>query len=373
MLQLSILGIRGVPAMHGGFETFAEKLSLFLVEKGWRVTVYCQEEGEKEDSIWETEWKGIRRVHIPVSRTGALGTIVFDFLATRHALRESGLFLTLGYNTALFNLMQRFKGQINVINMDGIEWRREKWGVLAKTWFWINERLGCWGGNHLIADHPEIKAHLATRVDQSKITMIPYGGDDVSSADESILSQFGLTAENYSIIIARPEPENSILEMVRAFSRKPRGHKLLVLGNYSAEHNSYHRKILESAGDEVIFPGAIYDSAIVQSLRFYAAFYLHGHKVGGTNPSLVEALGAGCAVIAQDNKFNRWVAGSKAEYFSDESACANLFDTLLSSQTKIQTMSEASKEEFNRRFTWIDILSQYERLLLSWAKKVERS
>ena len=362
--HLYILGTRGVPAQHGGFETFAEKLSLFLVSKGWRVTVYCQEDGD--GAAWESEWQGVRRIHFPVSRAGAAGTVIFDWKATWHALGQSGLFLTLGYNTAIFNLMQRLKGQTNVINMDGIEWRRDKWGAVAKTWFWLNERMGCWGGNHLVADHPEIKNHLATRVRDSKITMIPYGGDEVLEADASALAAYGVEPGKFSVIIARPEPENSFLEMVRAFSRSPRGHKLVVLGNFQPEQNAFHRQVMQAASAEVIFPGAIYEARVVQALRFFSRFYLHGHRVGGTNPSLVEALGAGCAVIAHDNHFNRWVAGAGAAYFADELSCAALFDRLLGDDARALSMKAASGIRFRERFTWPQVLAEYEQLLTHW-------
>ncbi len=362
--DLNILGIRGVPAQHGGFETFAEKLACFLIEQGWRVTVYCQEEGA--GSNWESDWNGVRRIHIPVNRSGALGTIIFDWKATRHALSQKGLFLTLGYNTAIFNLLQRLKGQVNVINMDGIEWHRDKWGIIAKTWFWLNERIGCWVGNHLVADHPHIKTHLSTRVCEDKITMIPYGGDAIVKADATALLPYGLEPGAFSVIIARPEPENFFLEMVRAFSKQPRRHKLVVLGSFNPEQNPYHRQVMQAAGTEVIFPGAIYDARVVQALRFYSRLYLHGHRVGGTNPSLVEALGAGCAVMAHDNHFNRWVAGEGASYFADESACAALFDRLLDDDVGVGVMRAASLQRFEERFTWSRILSEYESLLTRW-------
>ncbi|MHA6493812.1 DUF1972 domain-containing protein [Pseudomonas borbori] len=364
MKSLFILGTRGVPAQHGGFETFAEKLSLYLVAKGWAVTVYCQEDSGTE--TFESEWCGVRRVHIPVSRAGAAGTVIFDWKATCHALSQQGLFLTLGYNTAVFNLLQRAKGQTNVINMDGIEWRRDKWGVIAKTWFWLNERMGCWVGNHLVADHPQIKSHLATRVRDSKITMIPYGGDEVLDADETALAAYGLKPGHFSVIIARPEPENSFLEMVRAFSKTPRDHQLVVLGNFQPEQNAFHRQVMEAASAEVIFPGAIYDVRVVQALRFFSRFYLHGHRVGGTNPSLVEALGAGCAVIAHDNHFNRWVVGDKAAYFQDEASCAALFDRLLKEDVVVNSMKAGSTARFHERFTWPQILKEYEELLTFW-------
>ena len=362
--KLIILGTRGVPARHGGFETFAEKLSLFLVAQGWHVTVYCQEDGGGE--AWESTWQSVRRVHIPVNRGGAAGTVIFDWKATKRALSESGLFLTLGYNTAVFNWMQRVKGQTNVINMDGIEWRRDKWGFIAKTWFWLNERAGCWIGNHLVADHPKIKEHLATRVRADKITMIPYGGDEVLSADAGLLSRYGVEPGKFSVIIARPEPENSFLEMVRAFSKTQRDHKLVVLGNFTPEANAFHRQVMDAAGDEVLFPGAIYEASVVQALRFFSRFYLHGHRVGGTNPSLVEALGAGCAVVAHDNHFNRWVAGPEAAYFKDEVECAQLFDRLLTDDAAVERMRAASRAVFNERFTWDKVLREYEELLTRW-------
>ncbi|MFI8557807.1 DUF1972 domain-containing protein [Pseudomonas putida] len=361
--KLYILGTRGVPAQHGGFETFAEKLALYLIELGWSVSVYCQEtEGTQ---IWESNWQGVHRIHIPVQRTGALGTIIFDWRATIHALSQKGLFLTLGYNTAIFNTLQKLKGQKNIFNMDGIEWRRDKWGVAAKTWFWINERFGCWVGNHLIADHPKIKKHLSTRVRESKISMIPYGGDEVLDADESLLGEFNVRAGEFSIIIARPEPENSFLEMVAAFSSKKRNHTLVVLGNFSKQ-NSYHRQVMAAASEEIIFPGAIYSVPKVQALRFYSRFYLHGHRVGGTNPSLVEALGAGCAVIAHDNQFNRWVAGDAALYFKDQAHCSELFDRMLEDQMAVNGMKATSSSRYKAAFTWQRILSDYERLLNDW-------
>jgi glycosyltransferase involved in cell wall biosynthesis len=367
MKKLSIIGIRGIPAMHGGFETFAEKLALHLVGKGWEVVVYCQE-GVTESSR-ESIWQGVRRIHVPVKGDGALSTVIFDFKCVLHALSQRSLFLTLGYNTALFNLLQRMLGQNNIINMDGIEWRRDKWGLVAKTWFWMNERAGCWIGNHLVADHPKIKEHLATRVSADKITMIPYGGDEIIEADAGLLSRYDIQANEFSVIIARPEPENSFLEMVRAFSRKQRNHKLVVLGNFTPETSAFHRQVMEAASDEVVFPGAIYEAPVVQALRFHSRFYVHGHRVGGTNPSLVEALGAGCAVIAHDNHFNRWVAGPEAAYFQNEAACAELFDGLLYDLASVERMKSASRARFKERFTWGQVLREYEDLLTRWYPK----
>lgn len=363
--HIIILGIRGVPAKHGGFETFADYLCRYLVVRGWKITVYCQEEGE--GPVYRSEWEGVQRIHIPVKINGPLGTIIFDLKSVVHSIRHDGVFLTLGYNTAIFNLLHRLTGKKNIINMDGIEWKRQKWGLVAKTWFWFNERFGCWLGNHLVADHPSIADHLATRVPRSKITMIPYGGREILGAEEQILKEYGLQKDNYAILIARAEPENSILALVKAFSAQKRWVELVILGDYQPEINTYHRQVIDSASDEVIFPGAIYELNRIAALRFFARFYVHGHQVGGTNPSLVEAIGAGNAILAHDNKFNRWVAKDGAVYFHDEESAKTVFNQLLTDDDMIMSLREASRANFKTNFQWNNILGQYEKLLLEWS------
>lgn len=357
---LRILGTRGIPAAHGGFETFAEHLSLHLVSKGWRVIVYCQEDGT--GPVFNDTWKGVERVRIPVAHEGPKGTIVFDWLATRHAARHRDLCLTLGYNTAVFCALLRLKGIPNVINMDGIEWSRAKWGPLAKTWFWLNDWVGCWLGNRLVADHPEIKVHLSTRVRPDKIDTIAYGADRLTDMPIAPVQALGLQPGHYLTVVARPEPENSLLEVVSGFSMQPRGMQLAVLGKYS-NTNPYHRAVMQAAGSEVVFLGAIYDKPTLQALRFHSAAYVHGHQVGGTNPSLVEALGAGNAVIAHDNRFNRWVAGGGAVYFAGAQQFSIAVETLLKQPERLAQCRAASVQRFEDGLTWPLILAAYERTL----------
>lgn len=363
-LTLRILGTRGVPASHGGFETFAEHLALHLVGRGWRVVVYCQAEGS--GPVSEDTWMGVERVHIPVTQEGPKGTVVFDWRATVHAAQHDGVCLTLGYNTAIFCGLLRLRRRPNLINMDGIEWSRAKWGPLAKAWFWMNDWAGCWLGDHLIADHPSIKLHLGTRVRSTKITTIPYGADALAHAPLEPLHALGLTPGRFLTVVARPEPENSLVEIVEGFSAAPRDVQLVVLGNYEPG-NAYHRAVQAAASPEVRFVGAIYDKTIVQALRFHCTAYVHGHRVGGTNPSLVEALGAGNAVIAHDNRFNRWVAGPQARYFSDASEFAGALTELLTQPEKLELMRWASRQRLESEFTWARVLAEYERLLRRWS------
>lgn len=355
-----ILGIRGIPAAHGGFETFAEKLALYLVDRGWRVIVYCQEEGRGETT--RDTWKGVERIRIPVPGAGALATMHFDLLSILHARKSGGLCLTLGYNTACFWPLLRVPGIRHVANMDGVEWRRAKWSRPVKLWFWMNDWFGCWNAHHLIADHPEIEKLLLRRVKQAKVTQIAYGADRVADVPADALAPLGLESGRFMTLIARPEPENSVLECVQGFSQRKRGIKLVVLGNYSRD-NDYQRQVLDSASDEVVFPGAIYDKAVVQALRAHCIGYMHGHQVGGSNPSLIEAIGAGNAIIAHDNVFNRWVTDEGALFFRTADDVDTAVAKLIQDDALRASLRASAVNVFGNRFTWPKILSGYESCL----------
>lgn len=362
-----ILGTHGVPANYGGFETAAENIALFLVRQGWRVIVYCQTTGQ--GPIVEDVWHGIERVTIAVDLPGWKGTSRFDWLCIRHACSFRDLCLTFGYNTAVFNVLQRVKGIPNIINMDGIEWSRARWGFMKQTILYINERIGCLVGNHLIADHPEIEKYLWTRAPKRKITTLTYGADPIPDAPIETVVKLGLEPGRYLSLIARPIPENSILEMVQGFSSKPRDVKLVVLGKFEPDSDPYHQQVMAAASDEVAFLGAIYDKKVVQALRFHSLAYVHGHTVGGTNPSLVEALAAGNAVIAHDNPYNRWVVKDGAVYFQDAASFSARLDELLGAPLKLANMRRLSLQRFAEEFTWDHVAGQYEQLLLRYLPK----
>jgi glycosyltransferase involved in cell wall biosynthesis len=359
-----ILGTHGVPAAYGGFETAAENIALVLRDRGWRVVVYCQELGS--GPIRYDEWNGIERVTISVPREGWLGTSQFDLLSIKHAARYRDVCLTLGYNTAIFNVLQRIKGIPNVINMDGIEWSRSRWGLFRQSILWTNERIACWVGNELIADHPEIHDYLLTRAKASKITMITYGAHAITEAPTEPVTDRGLQPGKYLTLICRPIPENNLLELVQGFSRSERGVKLAILGDYDRS-DEYHRLVLDAASDEVVFLGAVFDTAAVQSLRLHSLGYLHGHTVGGTNPSLVEAMAVGNPVIAHDNPYNRWVAQDAALYFADTADADAQITELLDNTALRNSLGNASRRRHAEEFTWEHVAGQYESLLLKAA------
>jgi len=356
-----ILGTHGVPAAYGGFETAAEQVGLYLRGQGWRVVVYCQAEGD--GPVVEDTWNGLERVTIPVRRTGWLGTSEFDLRSIRHAARHRDLCLTFGYNTAVFNVLQRVLGIPNVINMDGIEWSRSRWGISRQAILYVNERIACWVGNELIADHPEIETYLHTRARASKVTTITYGGPTVLTAPTAPVAELGLEPGRYLTLIARPIPENSILELVQGFSRRRRGVDLAVLGHYTPESDAFHRDVRAAASDEVRFVGPVYEPDRVQALRFHSLGYLHGHTVGGTNPSLVEALGSGNPVVAHDNVYNRWVAQDAGLYFATADDVDERVSELLADGGLRGRLGSAARVRHAAEFTWEHVASQYEDLL----------
>ena len=365
MRTLNIMGTRGVPALHGGFETFAERLSLYLVSRGWNVLVYCQDSDSIDvgSSMHEDVWEGVRRIHFSTRRAGPLGTIEFDRKCVSDVLTRPGIDLVLGYNTAVFNLLQRIARRPVVMNMDGIEWKRKKWSFAAKVWFFLNEIIGSNICNVAIADHPEMAKHIKAR-SFARPVMIPYGGDEVLSADAGLIDRFGIKPGNYFISIARIEPENSIREAVSAFSCTTRDQKFVVLGRMDAD-NPYHRSVREAANENVIFAGPVYDPELVKALRFHALAYIHGHQVGGTNPSLVEALGAGSPVIAHSNRFNRWTAGPGQKYFSNVGECAEGMSSFADNPEMRARAAADARERHRSEFQWEMILQRYEEVLSS--------
>ena len=363
MSDILILGTRGIPAAHGGFETFAQQLSLYLKRSGWNPSVYCQVDhidGEKRVS--EDTWNGVNRILIPSRNGGSAASISYDLRCILDASRRPGKILLLGYNTAIFAVLLSMRGRDVMINMDGLEWQRPKWSRMARSWLWMNEKIAAKLSTTMVADHPEIKAHLVRFAPAAKVVMIPYGAPAVTHAEEAPLRSLGLTPRSFYVCISRIEPENSQLDLVRAFAGTPREQTLVMLGKLDPA-NAYHRAVKEAAGSNVRFTGPIYDKDTLASLRFHATAYCHGHTVGGTNPSLVEALGAGCAVIAHDNKFNRWTAGAGQYFFSDASSCQAIFDQIDANPAALDHARDLARLQHRTKFELDDVLGRYERLI----------
>lgn len=177
--SVHILGTRGVPAAHGGFETLADRLSRYLVGQGFDVTVYCQVDASSNTSATvgaTSMWEGVRRVEIPVKQKGPFGTVIYDLISVRHAMREAETCLVLGYNTSVFTGLLRLKRVRVLTNMDGVEWIRPKWSRPVRCWFYLNAWFAVLFSNALIADHPEIARLYGRYRPKRRISTIAYGG-----------------------------------------------------------------------------------------------------------------------------------------------------------------------------------------------------
>lgn len=369
--SLSILGTRGVPAGHGGFETLAVRLSQYLVERGWDVTVYCQASEQVDGKV--DSWEGIRRVTYGSFARGPLSTIIFDWKSTRHAANEQGIKLILGYNTASFAALLKLKRRKVIIHTDGIEWQRPKWNKLIKAWFYLNFHAGNLLGDRIVTDHPALITRFGNVTNRKKMCLISYGADPVKTSKSDYIRSIGLEPDRYFTVIARVEPDNNIHTIVKAFSAKRRGYKLVVLGTLDGR-KKYHRDIQDEASPEVLFLGPIYDTPRVQELRYHCRAYVHGHFVGGTNPSLVEALWAGNAVIAHRNEFNIWTAGPDQFFFSSVDECSCAIDFVIANEAAVRRARKSARAWAEQTFSWPAQLEAYHALVEDlWRRPSERT
>lgn len=360
--RLLILGTHGLPAQHGGFETVAEELALHLVQKNWRITVYCREPWERT-SIYETMWGRVRRVHIPVKQKGWLGSFIFSWKAARHARTQPTLSLHFGYKHAITSLLQVVRKKSVVFHMGGMPYLTPGLSTLQKMAWLISERVARFTGSHFITDHPLMEQQLKKHKLNKDVSLIVNGALDVVDASTAPVQELGLEPGKYSLMVAVPSPERSTLEVVKGFSREARGHTLVVMGDLD-ENNPYHQQVLDAASDEVLFLEANYDKDTLRALRYHCYLSVNGQQLGGTNPSIIEALAAGNPILAHDNAFNRWTVGSDAGvFFSDADSCAAQFDTLLAKPDLALAMKKAARLRHADAFTLAPMLKEYEKIL----------
>lgn len=353
MAHVGIVSVRGIPNRYGGFERLVEVLAPHLVSTGRRVTVFCEkEEGDPDHDIWN----GVERRFLPRRLPGPGGTLGYDVESILR-LEKGSVALVFGYGTALWHhWLFRNRGIPHCVNMDGIEWQRAKWGRLAREWIRLNEGHAVRKADVVIADHPEIQASLAQRFGTNS-RMIAYG---VSFPDRSAaLPDHPLLQTcpdmGFHLVIARPEPENQIRLLLEGWTMAGRPLPMVVVGNFTA--TEYGRALIADF-PEARFVGAVYDAAVLDAIRARAATYLHGHSVGGTNPSLIEAMAAGGLVVAHDNPFNRWVLGSGGLYFGNAAQLSALLAQPPSGAARA-AMIEAAAARCRADFLWPHILAEY--------------
>lgn len=355
-MKLAILGTRGIPAQYGGFETFAEELAVRLVQHGVDVTVFCELQAQHQVA----EYKGVKLCYVPVFQLGPLTTIIFDLLCLWRARKDFNVVYMLGYGASLFCFLPRIWGKKVWVNMDGVEWARSKWSWPAKLWLKIMEAVAMWTPSRIIADADAILKHLENRYSHlPPSTFIPYGAKVIDIPPlESILDEWNLQSKSYLLVVCRLEPENHLLEIIQGYRASAVAMPLIILGNHLAG-TPYVKSLVGYSSENIRFLGTVYDHDKLLALRYHSYAYLHGHSVGGTNPSLLEAMGCGNGIVAHDNQFNREVAGASALYFKDAASLTAILNNL----GDMVENGRVAQQLIRDCYTWDKIVSDYLGLL----------
>ncbi|HEV8132175.1 MAG TPA: glycosyltransferase [Acidobacteriota bacterium] len=360
-IRLAIMGTRGIPARYGGFETFAEELSVRLVNRGHQVTVYCRSHYTEGNG---KEYRGVSLVVLPALPHKYLDTVSHSCISVLHGLlcRYDAVLMCNAIN-AVFTCVPRAAFQKVALNVDGIERQRKKWNRLGKLAYLMSERLATWFPHVLVADarviHDYYQEHYGT-----ESVVIPYGAPVVSIPPGESLRKWNLAPRCYLLYISRLEPENHAHTAVEAFRKVKSTLPLLVVGDapYSKKYISQLRRLAQGDG-RIIFTGAIYGD-VFQELISNALLYVQATEVGGTHPALLQAMGAGNIVIANDTPEHHEVLDGAGIYYrrNDAEDLALKMETVLDHPGEFQSLREAARQRVRSCYSWESVTDRYEKL-----------
>lgn len=362
-MKIAIIGTRGIPNHYGGFEQFAEYLSLGLVDKGHDVWVY----NSHLHPYQENNWKGVNIVHCKdmEDKWGAAGQFIYDLNCILDSRKKDfDIVLQLGYTSSSVWGSLLPKKPVIITNMDGLEWMRSKFSKKVQYFLKKAEKWAINTSDHLVADSVGIQQHLKINFNVNS-TYIPYGAHVFTSANVSVLEDYNLQEHKYHMLIARMEPENNIETILDGFDQSKSEEPFLVVGKTTNEFGQYLEKKFEH-NKNIQFLGGIYDIEILNNLRFYANLYFHGHSVGGTNPSLLEAMSSGALIAAHNNIFNKSILENEAFYFVNSSEVSALI--LKEEKTIRKEYVSKNIEKIKTLYTWAKIIDDYENLFIKLAK-----
>ena len=357
-LKIAILGTRGIPNRYGGFEECAEQIAWRMVDRGHDVTVYSPD----GDPFQEAFWRGvrIRRIFCREKRLKIVGTLLYDYLCFRDAgKRDFDIILELGYvPAAFFFRLKRSSSAMLITNMDGMEWQRAKWNRMIKVFVRKCEQMGVNYSDALVADNPGIQDYLRIRYGKETV-LIPYGAKVPEKISDRALDEFSLNPFHYHMLVARLEPENNIRMILDGAVEASTGIPFLVVGNHLTRYGARLKKRYKDY-NFIRFLGGIYNYEKLTELRRYCRLYFHGHSVGGTNPSLLEAMASNARICAHDNSFNRAVLRDGGEYFSSSADVARLIEGNPDTTNefwgkRVHWNRKRLKEEYN----WGKVATQY--------------
>ena len=357
--KLAVIGTVGLPAKYGGFETLADHLVQNLGDQ-YEMTVYCS--GKKyASSQRKRNYLNARLKYLPFNANG-IQSIPYDSLSILHALFYADVLLVLGVAGAwLLPFVKLFTNKKIIVSIDGIEWKRDKWNLMAKLYLWWAEKVAVKYSHIDISDNESIQDYTAVRYG-SLSRIIEYGADHTLTVKptKEDKKDYPFIKLPYAIKVCRIEPENNVHEVLEAFSRLPR-HKMVIIGNWKS--SQYGKDLCEKYDhcENIFMLDPIYNQRIIDLLRGNALVYIHGHSAGGTNPSLVEAMYLGLPVICYGVSYNKTTTEGKALYFKNAAELVNLIQNVKIEPLK--ELADAMKEIANRRYTWKVIADKYNYLV----------
>lgn len=362
-MKIAMIGTRGVPARYGGFETAVEEVGRRLADRGHDVVVYCRGDDRSPAYL------GMRRVRLPALRSRTAETLSHTALSVLHLLRRRAD-VALVFNAANAPLLPMVRtARIPVaVHVDGLEWQRGKWGRWGRRYYLMGERCAVRWADELIADAVGIQTYYRRRYD-ADTRYIAYGAPILREPALSRLTELDLAPQGYHLVVARLEPENHVDLIVRGYVRSGARLPLVVVGSvpYASAHADEIERLCD--GDpRVRRLGGVWDQELLDALYAGAATYLHGHSVGGTNPSLLRGMGAGAPVIAYDVDFNREVAGDAGVFVADEDQVAAAVEQAETDPVAARARGLQGQAAVESRYRWDDVATGYEDLCHALAK-----
>ena len=359
--RIAILGTRGIPANYGGFETFAEELSVRLAARGHDVTVYCRSGAEPHST-----YRGVRLRNLSTIRHKYFDTIAHTFLSTLHLLAHRvDVALYCNGANAIFTAIPRLFGMPSVLNVDGLERKRKKWNRAAKAWYLVSEWLATFLPTEVVTDARAIQDYYRQRYGK-RTTFIPYGAETGKVESTAALAELGLEPGRYFLYVSRMEPENHALEVRQAFERVRTDMKLALIGD-APYARDYIREVRDTRDPRIVMPGAIYGQGY-HELDSHCFAYIHATEVGGTHPALIEAMGRGALVLYRDTPENAEAAGDAGIRFRDDLA-EKMEETLAMSEAERETLRRRARERVARDYCWDAVATAYEVLFRSMRQK----
>lgn len=346
-MKIAILGTRGVPNYHGGFEQFAEFFSVYLANKGHEVYVYNSSNHPYQDK----SFKGVNIIHCkdPEDKIGTVGQFIYDFNCILNSKKQNfDVILQLGYTSNSIWHWLLPKKPVIITNMDGLEWKRSKYSKKVQKFLKYAEKLAVKSSDFLISDSIGIQDYLKQEYNVNS-EYIAYGAEIFTQSDVKFIKEFDVEANGYNMLIARLEPENNIETILEGVQRSNSSLPFLVVGKYDNKFGIYLKEKFKNSKN-IRFLGGIYDLEKLNNLRYYSNLYFHGHSVGGTNPSLLEAMASNCLIIANDNVFNKSILKDNAFYFKDADDVAKHLTSLNKESYKDKV--EKCKELILNKFDW---------------------